>query len=147
MSLSRTTSLLLSLACLISQPALAQDTTVLASLVSAREQAFADSMANRDFEQFQRFLSEDAIFYAGPAVLRGKQQVAEGWQQYYQGEEAPFSWLPRQVEVLASGDLAHSSGPVLDKDGKCIATFNSIWRLEQDGQWRVVFDKGSPACE
>jgi len=48
--------------------------------------------------------------------------------------------------VLDSGTLALSSGPVFDPDGKQIATFNSIWRLEAPGQWRIVFDKGSAAC-
>jgi hypothetical protein len=28
-----------------------------------------------------------------------------------------------------------------------VATFNSIWRLDADGQWRVIFDKGSRDCE
>jgi hypothetical protein len=27
-----------------------------------------------------------------------------------------------------------------------VATFNSIWRLEPSGQWRIVFDKGSRDC-
>jgi hypothetical protein len=45
--------------------------------------------------------------------------------------------------VLDSGTLALSSGPVRSPDGKVFARFNSIWRLEAPGVWRVVFDKGS----
>ena len=37
-----------------------------------------------------------------------------------------------------------TSGPVTDPEGKPAGSFNSIWRLENDGQWRVVFDKGCP---
>jgi ketosteroid isomerase-like protein len=59
---------------------------------------------------------------------------------------APFSWEPEHVEVLASGTLALSSGPVFGRDGTRIGTFNSVWRLEADGRWRVVFDKGCPPC-
>jgi hypothetical protein len=44
--------------------------------------------------------------------------------------------------VLASGELAWSRGPVYDPTGKQIGTFNSIWRREPDGRWRIVFDKG-----
>ena len=51
------------------------------------------------------------------------------------------------IEVLASGTLALSSGAVRDPAGKRIGTFNSIWRRESDGRWRVVFDKGCPACD
>jgi len=32
---------------------------------------------------------------------------------------------------------------VLNPVGEEIGRFNSIWRLEADGQWRVIFDKGS----
>jgi hypothetical protein len=39
-----------------------------------------------------------------------------------------------------------SSGPVRDPAGHQIGTFNSIWRLERDGRWRVVFDKGCEVC-
>jgi ketosteroid isomerase-like protein len=49
--------------------------------------------------------------------------------------------------VLASGTLALSSGPVYDPDGKRAGTFNSTWRKEADGRWRVVFDKGCPPCD
>jgi len=45
---------------------------------------------------------------------------------------------------LDSGTLALSSGPVRDPTGKVVARFNSIWRQEPGGVWRVVFDKGSP---
>jgi hypothetical protein len=51
-----------------------------------------------------------------------------------------------EVEVLASGTLAHSSGPVHDAKGRQIGNFNSIWRREPDGTWLVVFDKGCPVC-
>lgn len=58
----------------------------------------------------------------------------------------PFSWEPDVVEVLESGTLALSSGPVLDPAGKLIGRFNSIWRREAPGVWRIVFDRGSEVC-
>jgi ketosteroid isomerase-like protein len=73
--------------------------------------------------------------------------VAEGWKPFFEGAAAPFSWEPETVEVLDSGSLALSSGPVRDPEGKQIGTFSSIWRREADGHWRVVFDKGCPVCE
>ncbi|GGD74755.1 hypothetical protein GCM10011357_32180 [Lacimicrobium alkaliphilum] len=118
----------------------------LEKMLLQREQAFADSMEKRDFAAFKTFLADEAIFFTSDGVLRGKQDVAQGWKVYYQGEQAPFSWQPRQVEVLASGDLAHSSGPVFNAKGECFATFNSIWRKQQSGEWLVVFDKGTPGC-
>ena len=77
----------------------------------------------------------------------GKRKVVEGWAGFFDGPQAPFSWEPDQVEVLESGTLALSTGPVRDPTGKIVARFNSIWRLEPSGRWRVVFDKGSPASQ
>ena len=115
--------------------------------VEDTERAFAASMADRDPDAFTSFLSEETVFFSGEAPLRGKQQVADAWKPYFEGPDAPFSWEPQQVEVLDSGTLALSSGPVLDPDGKLIATFTSIWRLDASGNWRIIFDKGNRACD
>lgn len=112
--------------------------------VDAAERAFARSMAERDLAAFARFVSEEAVFFDGTRALRGKAQVVQAWSRFFDGPTAPFSWEPDQVEPLASGTLAHSSGPVRNPAGRPVARFNSVWRLEAPGTWRVVFDKGSP---
>jgi len=120
------------------------DLAALARQVEAAERAFARSMAERDHAAFVRHLSEQAIFFGGGRVLRGKAEVAAGWKPFYDAPGAPFSWEPDQVQVLADGTLALSTGPVRDPAGKVVARFNSIWRQEAPGVWRVVFDKGQP---
>jgi len=114
--------------------------------VRAAERAFAKTMADRDLAAFGTFVSEEAIFLGRDGVLRGRAQVIEGWKRFYEGKEAPFSWEPEQVEVLASGDLALTRGPVLDAKGKREGSFSSVWRHEADGRWRVIFDQGCPPC-
>jgi ketosteroid isomerase-like protein len=119
----------------------------LAAQVRAAETAFAKSMSDRDHASFVSHLSQEALFFSRAGVLRGKEAVAAGWKPYYEGPKAPFSWAPEQVEVIDSGTLALSSGPVRDPEGKQIGVFSSIWRRESDGRWRVLFDKGCPPCE
>jgi ketosteroid isomerase-like protein len=114
--------------------------------VRETERAFAKTMKDRDHTAFSRFLSEDAIFFSGPGHLRGKQPVANWWKRFFENLEAPFSWEPQSVEVLESGNLALSTGPVYDPQGKLISTFTSIWRQESPGIWRIIFDKGNPVC-
>lgn len=115
--------------------------------VADTERAFARTMAERNHPAFSSFLSEETIFFSSKGPLRGKPAVAEAWKRFYQGAAAPFSWEPAQVEVLDSGTLALSSGPVHDPDGKLIGTFSSIWRLEAPDTWRIIFDKGCDVCE
>ncbi len=112
--------------------------------VFAAERAFAKSMADRDLQAFSGFVADDAIFFSGEVPLRGKPEVVAGWTRFFEGEDAPFSWEPDQVEVVASGTLALSTGLVRTPDGEIASRFNSVWRLEEPGVWRVVFDKGSP---
>jgi ketosteroid isomerase-like protein len=116
----------------------------LAQEVRAAELAFAGAMAKRDLASFASHVADEALFYGTKEVFRGKSAVVAGWKRYFEGPTAPFSWEPQTVDVLESGTLAHSSGPVRDPDGKQIGTFNSIWRREADGRWRVIFDKGCP---
>lgn len=115
--------------------------------VEATERAFAKTMADRDLVGFKRFLSQETIFFTGPTPLRGPDAVAGWWQRYYEKPQAPFSWEPQQVEVLDSGTLALSSGPVHDPQGKLIGRFTSVWRQEAPGVWRIVLDKGEQVCD
>lgn len=114
--------------------------------VADAERAFAQTMARRDHAAFTRFLADETVFFARDRPLRGKAAVAEAWKPFFEPAQAPFSWDPTVVEVLDSGTLALTSGPVLDPSGRQIGGFNSIWRRERDGQWRIVFDKGCDVC-
>jgi ketosteroid isomerase-like protein len=114
--------------------------------VADTERGFARSMAERDLKAFRSFLSRETIFFSGEKPRRGPDEVVGFWQRFYKEPQAPFSWEPQEVEVLDSGTLALSSGPVRDPQGKVFATYTSIWRLEEGGQWRIVFDKGNPVC-
>jgi ketosteroid isomerase-like protein len=124
------------------------DIAVLQQQVTAAERAFARSMAERNFADFGKYVAEDALFYSGPTPpLRGRQAVLDYWKRFYDKPQAPFSWEPDKVDVLDNGTLAHSSGPVKDPSGKVVSRFNSVWRQESPGVWRVVFDRGEPVCD
>jgi ketosteroid isomerase-like protein len=117
--------------------------------VTEAERGFAATMAKRDATAFATFIADEAIFMGAgeaPRVLRGKPAIVAAWKQYFDGPTPPFSWEPEIVEVLDSGSLALTSGPVHDPSGGLIGLFNSIWRLEPDGRWRVLFDRGSQVC-
>ncbi|HXY42514.1 MAG TPA: nuclear transport factor 2 family protein, partial [Vicinamibacteria bacterium] len=91
--------------------------TTPADRVREREQAFARTMAERDQRSFAGFVSEEAVF-VGRTVFRGRAAVVQGWKPFFEEKKAPFSWQPETVEVIASGTLALSRGPVFDADGK-----------------------------
>jgi ketosteroid isomerase-like protein len=154
------TAALLGLACLGASCALAADapaampgalpTAVIAQraeAVRATERAFAKSMADRDLAAFTRFIAPDAVFMDGKDAARGAAAVVAGWRDLFKGAAAPFSWEPETIEVLPTGQLALSSGPVFNAKGERTGVFYSVWRRERDGRWRIVLDHGCDACK
>ena len=138
----RFTALTFALAALAALPARAADRAALEAEVAATETAFAKTMSDRDLAAFSSFVSDEAVFFTSAPPLRGKSAVGAYWQRWYTDKQPPFSWRPEKVEVLDSGTLALSTGPVFDKNGKHVSSYTSIWRLEAPGTWRIVFDKG-----
>jgi ketosteroid isomerase-like protein len=117
----------------------------LADAVADAERAFAESMAKRDLTAFASHLSKEAVFFSSPdglQVLRGKEAIVSGWRRYFDGPAAPFSWTPATAQVLDSGTLAMTTGPVRNPSGEVTGRFSSVWRFEPDGKWRVIFDRG-----
>ncbi|PYR34947.1 MAG: DUF4440 domain-containing protein [Acidobacteria bacterium] len=125
----------------------ASRTARLADEVRAAEASFARTMAARDHAAFAAHLASEAVFFGANDVLRGRTAVAAGWKRFFDGPTPPFSWEPAQVEVLDSGTLALTSGPVRDPQGRQTGVFNSVWRRDGNGSWKIVFDKGCPPCE
>ncbi|MEK8034134.1 nuclear transport factor 2 family protein [Ideonella sp. DXS29W] len=127
--------------------ALTPDAEALRQSVMQTERAFAKTMADRDLAAFTRFLSADTVFQGGKGPLRGPGEVTAAWKKFFDGPQAPFSWEPDNVLVMTDGQLALSSGPVRDPAGKLVARFNSVWRQEAPGVWRIILDMGNDACD
>ena len=124
----------------------------LADEVRCREIGFSKSIESRDMAAFRSFLDDDARFVGG-LVRRGPDEITEGWSVYEAADGPTLKWRPQIIEVLEDGKLALSRGPYkyteMNEDGDSVdyfGTFNSIWRLQDDGSWKVVFDAGSPAA-
>lgn len=126
--------------CASAQPTM--DSASAAKQLADTELAFARTMAERDHAAFASFIADEAVFLMGGKPLRGKAAVVENWKRFYSAPQAPFSWKPDHVQVLDSGGLGYSTGPVFDAEGKQFARFYSTWRREASGAWRIVFDDG-----
>jgi ketosteroid isomerase-like protein len=120
------------------------DLATLQEEVRARETAFAQSMADRDLAAFTSFISPEAVFVGVGGTTRGPKEIAAAWKGFFDRPDAPFSWRPETVEIISSGTLGLSSGPVFDPTGQRISTYNSTWRRDPDGVWRIIFDNGCP---
>jgi ketosteroid isomerase-like protein len=117
--------------------------------VRCQEIGFSRSVESQNVELFASFIDADARFI-GSGVLRGRTEVADAWAIFFTAGGPRIKWRPRFVEVLQDGKLALTRGPyrmiTTDEQGtetEHWGTFNSVWRLQPDGSWQVVFDAGS----
>lgn len=58
-------------------------------------------MADRDHAAFMSHVADDAVFLNGGKPLSSKAAIGEFRKRFYVGANAPFSWKPDPVEVLA----------------------------------------------
>ena len=121
--------------------------------VRCREIGFSRAAEMRDAVRFESFIDADARF-VGQSVVRGPDAVVAAWAAFFSIDGPSIAWRPQFVEVLENGTLALSRGPYrvssIGDDGQPMerwGTFNSVWRLHEDGLWRVVFDAGSAPVE
>lgn len=113
-----------------------------ASLVAA-ERAFARLSVDSGAQAaFLANLGDDAVLFR-PDPVPGR-----AWQAAHPiPPGGTLAWTPRWAVAARSGDLGVTSGPyVIRRDGRAVAhgTFNSVWRRDASGQWRVLFDVGAP---
>ncbi len=121
--------------------------------VRCREIGFSLAAEARDAERFASFIDADARF-VGNSVLHGTEAIVEAWQVFFSADGPSIKWRPQFVEVLEDGTLALTRGPyrviAIDESGdrsESWGTFNSVWRKQDDGSWKVVFDAGSQSGE
>ncbi|MCP4299750.1 MAG: DUF4440 domain-containing protein [Gammaproteobacteria bacterium] len=120
--------------------------------VFCQEIAFSQSVENKDIDSFRSFIDIDARF-VGSSVDRGPDEISAAWRVFFSDDGPVIKWRPQIVEVLEEGALALTRGPyrmiTKDPDGNAVehwGTFNSIWRKNADGEWRVVFDAGNTSA-
>jgi ketosteroid isomerase-like protein len=116
--------------------------------VRCREISFSKSVENKNIEAFKTFLDADARFISD-RPRRGVDEIAASWSVFVPEDGPRIKWRPKYVEVLDGGNLALSRGVyeyiAITEDGtetRTYGSFNSTWRLNDDGIWRVVFDAG-----
>ena len=121
-------------------------------VVRCAEIAFSRSVETGDAEQFRELIDPDARFVGSSGSVRhGPSEVFAAWSGFFEEDGPRIIWRPEIVEVLDDGGLALSRGPYIfttnNDDGSTSTSwgmFNSVWRLNNDGIWRVVFDAGGP---
>jgi len=119
--------------------------------VACAEMAFSQAVETHDGNAFRALLDEDARFISS-GVLRGADEVSVAWGGLLDPAAPDLVWRPETIEILQSGDLAFSRGPYRlrgndEQAAESWGMYNSLWRRQPDGIWKVLFDAGTPAAD
>jgi len=121
--------------------------------VRQTELAFAASVMDNRADRFATFLDLDTVFVGGGGVTRGSAAVIEAWSGFFAEGRPYFEWHPEIVELSGDGTLGLSRGPwvLRGKNAQGVeverqGTYNSIWRRQPDGGWKIIFDAGCDPC-
>ncbi len=129
--------------------------------VSASPKATADTLKHLEVEFMKAALAKGSegymAYYADDSVevpnngplIPGKANIAKG-MGFLDDKNNQLLWTPVGADISSSGDLGYTYGTYefhsKDKDGKAVVEYGkytSIWKLQKDGNWKVVLDMGN----
>ena len=117
------------------------------------EGEFMKAAAERGSAGYMSYYADDAVEVPnGGAITQGKVNIAKG-MGFLDQKDNQLTWTPVGADIAASGDLGYTYGTFefrsIDKDGKPVVDhgkYTSIWKKQQDGNWKVVLDMGNASA-
>lgn len=114
------------------------------------EGEFMKAAAEKGSEGYMSYYAEDSVEIPNGALLiRGRAEIAKG-MGFLDDKNNRLTWAPVGGDISSSGDLGYTYGTYefrsSDKQGKPhveYGKYTSIWKLENDGRWKVVLDMGN----
>ena len=110
-------------------------------VVSAERAFAADGLALGIDESFSRWAAEDAVVIHGEP--RRAHDIYSGGKPRDPSEPA-LTWWPVWAGLSVAGDLGFTTGP-FEQNGARAGHYFTVWKRQNDGSWRWVFDGGSQA--
>lgn len=133
-----------------SQPVVAAAPKATAETLKQLEGEFMKAAAKKGSEGYMSYYAEDSVEVPnGAPIISGKANIAPG-MGFLDDKNNQLLWTPVGADISASGDLGYTYGNyefhAKDKNGKTTVEYGkytSIWKLQQDGTWKIVLDMGN----
>ncbi len=129
------------------RPALAADAAWNADeqAVAAADAAFYEASRARHGQAWADVADETATTQVG----RGKAEIGAAFEKLYARPGFSLAWHPVFAKVV--GDIGMTSGPyerhladAQGQDRRSTGNYVTLWLRQPDGQWRYVWDGGTP---
>jgi len=114
------------------------------------EGEFMKAAAEKGSQGYLSYYADDAVEVPnGGPIIAGKVNIAPG-MAFLDDKNNRLTWTPVGGDISASGDLGYTYGTFefrsKDKEGKPTVDsgkYTSIWKLQEDGSWKMVLDMGN----
>lgn len=114
------------------------------------EAEFMKAAAEKGSQGYMSYYADDAVEVPnGAPLIQGKIEIAKG-MGFLDDKNNQLIWTPVGADLSASADLGYTYGTYefhsKGKDGKAsveYGKYTSIWKLQKDGNWKVVLDMGN----
>ncbi len=114
------------------------------------EAEFMKAAAEKGSLGYMSYYADDAVEVPnGAPLIAGKAKIAEG-MGFLDDKNNRLVWTPVGADISSSGDLGYTYGTYefhsKNKDDKPVVEYGkyaSIWKLQKDGNWKVVLDMGN----
>ena len=117
--------------------------------IRSTERDFAAMAASKGIPAaFLQFAAEDAALLRNNKLILGKEALRASYDGYGQsGGTVSLSWSPDFVDVSSSGDLGYTYGKYtytatnsLGTENTVEGIFHTVWKRQEDGSWKFVWD-------
>jgi len=124
--------------------AAAPDKRVTPAPVVAAERAFAADGAKRGWAAAFRSNAAPEAIMLSPDPVNAHDSLAK-----VQGDgETTLDWRPAYAGISRSGDFGFTTGPFMIRGREgVIGHYFTVWRLQQDGRWKWIFDAGTDVID
>jgi len=114
------------------------------------EAEFMRAAAEKGSKGYMSYYAENSVEVPnGAPLIPGRDEIAKG-MEFLDDKNNSLIWTPVGGDISSSGDLGYTYGTYEfrsnDKQGKPhvqYGKYTSIWKLQNDGRWKVVLDMGN----
>ncbi len=138
----------------ISRPTVSAAPKANAEMLKQLEGEFMKAALDKGSQGYMSYYADNAVEVPnGGGLIEGKAKIAEG-MGFLDDKNNQLLWTPVGADISSSGDLGYTYGTFefhsKDKTGKSVieyGKYTSIWKLQKDGNWKVVLDMGNAGPE
>lgn len=115
------------------------------------DREFTRNTEKEGLEGWVRYFAEDgAMIPSQGPIIRGREAIRNAMEKSFSQTGYSLKWEPEYAEAAEDGTMGYTFGKYIRKtinaEGQsetATGRYTSIWRLQQDGSYKITLDMGN----